>query len=59
MASWRKDYNQTPGAESPDFVEQVENVLIGIANDFFSTGTKAGLDEIDAQFRAAFKEVPF
>jgi len=59
VASWRKDYNQTPGAESPDFIEQVENILLGIANGFFSTSTPEELKEIDEQFRAAFKDVPF
>ena len=56
---WRQDYNQTLGAETPEFTEQVENVLTGISNGYFGTSTPEGMKEIDEAFRAAMKEVPF
>ena len=57
--SWRKDYSQIVGAETPEFIEQVENVLTGISNGYFGTSTPEGMKEIDEAFRAAMKEVPF
>ena len=57
--SWRKDYSQIVGAETPEFIEQVENVLTGISNGYFGTSTPEGLREIDEAFRAAMKEAPF
>ena len=59
VAQWRKDYSQMDGAESPEFLEQLENVLLGIGNGYFGTGTPEGLKEIDETFRLAMKEVPF
>ena len=59
LSVWRQDYNQILGAESQDFIEQVENVLLGIANGHFGTSTPEGLKEIDEAFRSAMKEVPF
>ena len=59
VSVWRRDYSQTLGAESPEFIEQIENVLTGISNGYFGTSTPDGLKEIDEAFRAAMKEVPF
>ena len=59
VGQWREDYHQVAGSESQDFIEQVENVLTGINNGYFGTGTPEGLKEIDEAFRAAMKEVPF
>ena len=59
VGRWREDYHQVAGSESQDFIEQVENVLTGINNGYFGTGTPEGLKEIDEAFRAAMKEAPF
>jgi len=59
VVQWQKDYNQADGAESSEFLEQLENVLTGISNGYFGTSTPEGLKEIDEAFRAAMKEAPF
>lgn len=58
VAQWRGAYSQEAGTETPEFIEQVENVLVGIANGFFATGTPAGLSEIDDAFRSAMRAEP-
>ena len=59
VAQWHTDYGQTNGAESPEFLENIENVLEGIKNSYFDADSKDGLREIDETFRLAMKEVPF
>jgi len=59
VAEWKASYHILPDSDHAEFIEQVENVLFGISNGFFSTSTPEGLKEIDEQFREAFKKVPF